>query len=99
MSKLSAITMDLVLAAMFIAAFTTTLLVHIMHYFGGGNHPERDSWLSRGTSPLRGPRGIVYADAAMELLCGILLIALAVVASFERRRFQEAMRKRWYVKW
>jgi hypothetical protein len=86
-SKLSSITMDAILGIMFIAAFITSLLVHITNYFGGGNVEGSED--GKGSNLVKGPVAVLYADAAMELLCGILLLTLSVVGSFERRWIQE----------
>jgi hypothetical protein len=95
-SKVSSITLDLLLAVLFIAAFATTLLIQIMQYFVRGSliisgRDVNGGGGGGGTNPLKGPKAIFYADAALQLLCATLLIALAVASFFERRRFQEVL--------
>lgn len=83
-SKISSIMMDVLLAIIFIAAFIVTVLVRILDYFGDSS--------GSGMTVLGAPVGIVYADAAVEGLCAIMLIVLAVIGSMERRWFLELSR-------
>ncbi|KAF9444058.1 hypothetical protein P691DRAFT_807973 [Macrolepiota fuliginosa MF-IS2] len=77
-SKLSSITMDVLLALLFVGAFAVTIVVQVSDYLGIGDATKV-------------PVAIVYSDAAMELLCGIMLIVRAVVGHRERRWFCRAV--------
>lgn len=86
-SKVSSIIMSLMLTVLFTISFVITLLLHFIHYFGGAN--SVDSTFRRNSSPLKGSKAVLYADAFMELLCGILLGVLSLIGWRERKQFQE----------
>ncbi|KAJ3560771.1 hypothetical protein NP233_g10619 [Leucocoprinus birnbaumii] len=97
-SKVSSITMDLILSTLYIVSFTTTLLLHFLDYFGGGTHDNDESSASaalgnpRDTSLLEAPSDTFWADAGLQLASGIFLGALAVLGILERRRFRAMTR-------